>query len=352
MAKNKLNYKLINITALVFLVFICLLSINIWWGIVINCVTVLLPFIIAFAFAYVFNPLVNFFVDKGFNRKIVVLIVIITLLVFLGWLFAISLPMFYEQSIELIKKIVMAFNTMDTKYDFNLGPIQIEITEYLNEMIKQIGKVASNSTFSIIGKSVDFFGKFIVGFVGFIYFLADMEKIKLHAANGLKKIGKKYYNYVKLVDEEISNYVKGMVIYMFIKTIEYSLLFFLIGHPNWMILGLLVCVMTFVPYFGGLTVNIIAVVTAGVVSIKLAILTLLVCVICGLTDSYLVSPRIYGKTNRVNPLIIIMVVSVGGTIAGPVGVVIALPCFLFIRTTSNYFSKDIKKGMAVLKKTI
>ena len=352
MAKNKLNYRLINFTVLMFLLLICFLSFNIWWGIVINCVTVLLPFIIAFVFAYIFNPLVNYLVKKGINRKISVFLVVITLLLFLGWLFAISLPMFYEQSIELIKKIVMAFNTMNAKYDFNLGPIQIEITDYLNDMIKQIGKIASNSTFSIIGKSVSFFSKVIVGFVGFIYFLADMEKIKCNVTNGLKKIGKKYYSYVKLVDTEISNYLKGMGIYMVIKTIEYSLLFFLIGHPNWMILGLLVCVLTFVPYFGGLIANVIAVVTAGVVSIKLAIFTLLVCVICGLTDSYLVSPRIYGKTNRVNPLIIIMVVSVGGTVAGPIGVVIALPCFLFLRTTYNYFKKDLKKGMAMVKKTI
>ena len=352
MAKNKLNYKLINITALMFLIFICLISFNIWWRIVINCVTVLLPFIVAFVFAYIFNPLVNYFANKGFNRKIVVFILIIALLIFLGWLFAISLPMFFEQLIELITKIVKAFNTMNAKYDFNLGHIQIEITNHLNDMIKQIGKIASNSTFSIIGKSVGFFSKVIVGFVGFIYFLADMENIKYNVANGLKRVGKKYYNYVKLVDEEISNYLKGMGIYMVIKTIEYSLLFILIGHPNWMILGLLVCVLTFVPYFGGLIAGFIAVVTAGVVSIKLAIFTLLVCAICGLTDSYLVSPRIYGKINRVNPLIIIMVVSVGGTIAGTVGVVIALPCFLFIRTTYNYFRKDLKKGMAVLKKTI
>lgn len=64
MAKNKINSRLINITVLVFLMYICLLSFNIWWGIVTKCVTVLLPFIIAFAFAYVFNPLVNFLVKK------------------------------------------------------------------------------------------------------------------------------------------------------------------------------------------------------------------------------------------------------------------------------------------------
>ena len=60
MAKNKLNYKLINLTFLVILLFICLLSVNIWWRIVMNVVTVLLPFIVAFVFAYIFNPLVNF----------------------------------------------------------------------------------------------------------------------------------------------------------------------------------------------------------------------------------------------------------------------------------------------------
>ena len=352
MAKNKLNYKLINLTFLVILLFICLLSVNIWWRIVMNVVTVLLPFIVAFVFAYIFNPLVNFIEKKGINRNIGVFIVIIGVILILSWLFAISLPMVFEQLISLIKMIVNAFNTMDTKYNFNLGPIQIEITSYLNDLIKQIGKIASNSTVNIIGKSVSFVAKLIVGFVGFIYFLAGMESIKKNFAGMLKKIGKKWFDYFKLIDSEISNYLKGMGIYMIVKTIEYSLLFFLIGHPNWMILGLLICILTFVPFFGGITANIIAVITASVVSIKLAVLTGLICVIGGLTDSYLVSPRIYGKTNRVNSLITIMVISVGGTIAGPVGVVIALPCFLFIRTTYNFFKKDLKKVMAVLKKTI
>ena len=77
MAKNKLNYKLINLTFLVILLFICLLSVNIWWRIVMNVVTVLLPFIVAFVLAYIFNPLVNFIEKKGINRNIGVFIVII-----------------------------------------------------------------------------------------------------------------------------------------------------------------------------------------------------------------------------------------------------------------------------------
>lgn len=259
--------------------------------------------------------------------------------------------MVYEQLISLAKIIVTALNNFDAKYDFNFGPMQIQIMDTLNDLIKQVGKAASVSTVGIIGKSIGFFGKVIVGFVGFIYFLADMEKIKNNFAAFLKKIGKKWFDYFKLIDTEISNYLKGLEIYMLVKAIEYTLLFFLIGHPNWMILGLLVCVMTFVPYFGGLITNIIAVVTATVVSFELVVLTLLICVIGALTDSYIVSPKIYGKTNRVNPMIVIMVVSVGATVLGPVGVVAALPCFLLIRNTYNFFKKDIKKGLVIVKKT-
>ena len=67
---------------------------------------------------------------------------------------------------------------------------------------------------------------------------------------------------------------------------------------------------------------------------------------------YVISPKVYGKTNKVNPLITIMAVSVGGTLAGIKGIIIALPCFLLIRTTYHFFQKDLKKGMNIVKKTI
>ena len=230
--------------------------------------------------------------------------------------------------------------------------MKIQITDYLNDMLKELGTGASYFTFDIIGKSFGFFGKLIVGFVGFIYFLAGMEKIKKSFSKILLKIGKKWYNYFKLLDSEISNYLKGLEIFMVIQFIEYTLIFFLIGHPNWQILGILACITTVIPYFGGLITNFIGIITACAVSGKLFILTVIVTILFPSIDGYFISPRIYGKTNKVNPLITIMVVSVGGTILGPIGIVAALPCYLLVRTTYNYFSKDLKKGMDIVKKTI
>ena len=129
-------------------------------------------------------------------------------------------------------------------------------------------------------------------------------------------------------------------------------MFLITGHPSWLILGILACVTTVIPYFGGLITNLIALVLASVVSTRLVILTMLICLIFPQLDGYLISPKVYGKTNNVNPLITIMAVSVGGTLAGVVGIIVALPVYLLIRTTYRFFKKDLKKGMIIVKKTI
>ena len=40
------------------------------------------------------------------------------------------------------------------------------------------------------------------------------------------------------------------------------------------------------------------------------------------------------------------------SLAGMVGIVVALPCYLLIRTTYQFFKKDLKKGMNIVKETI
>ena len=47
-----------------------------------------------------------------------------------------------------------------------------------------------------------------------------------------------------------------------------------------------------------------------------------------------------------------MAVSVGGTLAGITGIIVALPVYLLIRTTYRFFRRDLKKGMVIVKETI
>ena len=272
-----------------------------------------------------------------------------------GRYLAIVVPLLYDQIILLGKNIIEVFDNFSTNFNLNIGSFEIKLTDYLNDIAKDLGTFASSTTMGILSSSINFTGKFIVGFVGFVYFLADMDKIRHGFREILSSISKRLVSYIKCMDVEISNYLKGLEIFMVIQLFEYSLLFLIIGHPNWLVLGILACVTTVIPYFGGLITNVIAIILATVISPKLLILTIATTVICLIfpqLDGYLISPKIYGKTNSVNPLITIMVVSVGGTLKGMVGIVVALPIYLLIRTTYNFFKKDLQKGMKAVKETI
>lgn len=352
MSSNKLNYRIINFTALLLLLYIGVSNIGVWWGILTKVISIMFPFIIGFALAYAFTPIVNWLQKKGLRKSFAVTVVVVGLVLITVGLVAVTLPVVYEQLSLLAKMILEVFDNVGDKFNINLGNFEIKVEDYLNDIVKSLGNLASATTIDVLSKSVDFFSKFIVSFVGFIYFLADMDKIREGAREILLSINKRSYEFCKCLDQEIGNYLKGLGIFMIIQLFEYSILFFIVGHPNWLILGILACLTTVIPYFGGLITNIIAIITASVVSTPLVIATIVICLIFPQLDGYLISPKVYGKTNNVNPLITIMVVSIGGTVAGMVGIVVALPCYLLIRTTYHFFKNDLKKGMNIVKETI
>ena len=169
-----------------------------------------------------------------------------------------------------------------------------------------------------------------------------MDKIRGLIKKVLKS-HKREYNYVKTIDHEMGNYLHGLAIFMVVQLFEYSILFKLVGHPNWLLLGLLACVTTVIPYFGGIITNIIAVVTASVISTRLFIATLLITLIFPNIDGYVISPHIYGKTNNINPILVIFTAGVCSSIFGIFGIMMGLPLYIIIRATWNFFHSDIKE---------
>ena len=348
MLKNKLNYRIINLAALMLLLYIGVTNISLWWGIFTGILSIIAPFVVGFAFAYALTPLVRF-LDKRLPRWLALLIVILGVVLLVVGLLAITLPLLYDQLTLLIKMLMEVFSNVSDKFDINIGSFEIQLTDYLNDILKSIGTVTSTTTFDILNKSLDLGGKIIVGFVGFVYFLIDMNKIRSSIKDLLKSISNRAFEYIKIMDREILNYLKGLEIFMVIQLFEYSILFLVIGHPNWLVLGVLACITTVIPYFGGLITNIIAIILASVVSPQLVIATTVICLIFPQLDGYLISPKVYGKTNNVNPLITIMAVSIGGTVAGITGIIIALPVYLLLRETYHFFKNDLKNGVSKMK---
>ena len=345
---NKINYRLVNTLLLMAIIYIIVETSGNWGGILLKIFNIIIPFLLAFVFAYILNPFVKKLEEKGIRRSLALVFVILIVLGLLIGLLWLIVPSIYEQLIAFSKTFSQVITDISGKFDLNLGEYQIAITDTLNELIKNLGNYISSGTIDILGKSVNFLTNAIIVFIVGIYLLIDMDKIREFIKKILKP-RKKEYNYLKTIDHEIGAYLHGLAIFMIVQLVEYALLFKIVGHPSWLLLGILACITTVIPYFGGIITNIIAVITASVVSTKLFIATLIITLIFPNIDGYVISPHIYGKTNNINPIFVIFTAGVCSSLFGIWGIMMGLPLYIIIRATWNFFHQDIKDYIEDIK---
>jgi predicted PurR-regulated permease PerM len=123
----------------------------------------------------------------------------------------------------------------------------------------------------------------------------------------------------------------------------------MIGHPNAILLGFLAGIANLIPYFGGIGCNIVAAITAFVVSPGLFVRTIIAFFLLSSVDSYVINPAVYGKTNSIHPLITIFAMFAGGAIFGIVGIFIAFPIAIIIVATYKFYKEDISDGIEKIK---
>ena len=177
-----------------------------------------------------------------------------------------------------------------------------------------------------------------------------MPKIRSKIKDFMQKKDKKKFQLIKNIDTEVYSYLKGLGIFMIIQFFEYTFLFLIIGHPNFLLIGVLACITTVIPYFGGIITNLIALVIASVVSPKVFILTLLITIIFPNIDGYVISPKIYGKTNELPAVLTVFVVFAGGALFGFTGIVIAVPLTIILMAIIKTYKPEIEKGFKKIKK--
>lgn len=349
MKKERINYQLLNLLLLMAIIYLVFKTSNYWGTFLVRIANISMPFLIAFGFAYILHPFVERLERKGVRRPLALLSVVLVVLLILVGLIWLTVPVVYDQLISFTKTVSQVINNFNGKFDVELGNFESTVLETLNELIKNFGNYISTGTIDILGKSVNFITNAMIIFFVSIYLLIDMKKIRAFVKKFLKRWNRKFFYYVKQLDVEIGNYLHGLSIFMVVQFIEYSILFRLVGHPDWLLLGLLACFTTVIPYFGGIITNVIAVVTATAISWKLCIATLIITLIFPNIDGYLISPHIYGKTNNVNPVLVIITMGFFSKFLGILGIVMGLPIYIILRCTWEYFDDDIKEKIQDVK---
>lgn len=349
---DKINYKLLNI--LIMIAIVCLLYFirGLWIGIVVNIFNVLAPFLLAFALAYVIYPLVRKLVDSGAPKWLAILTVCILGFGSLFLIIILTVPLLYEQILLFISNISMLLSDLSMKYELNFGGLQSSLAEFSSNIISNLGSSISDRAINVVNSSVNVITTGIVVVCAAIYFLIDMNKIRDGVKKYLNRKSRRTCLFLMKLDDELTKYIGGLGKNILIQVVEYTLAFAIIGHPNYLILGIISGLSAIIPWFGGFLVAVISLLVSSVISTKLFLLTVAICIVCPILDGNVIGPKVYGKTNKLHPLLVIFAVSAGGALGGFWGIVLSLPIAIVIKTTYNFYQKDIDRRIKFIKKKV
>ena len=348
MIKKELDYKLINFVLIALLVFLIQQTASLWIGFVRSVFSVILPFFFAFVIAYVLDPIVRFLKSKDIRHSLSVFIVLLAAFSLLGIIFGLVIPLLLSQVTSLLNNVMDFIKNLTTTFDF--GPLQGEINEGARNITRNIGNYLSDGAFVAIGQSFGLVTSFIVTLASAAYFLADFDRIRQGIKKYLLSKGVRKYEYIKQLDIQLKKYLTGLSKVMVIAYFEYTIAFLIIGHPYAFLLGFLAAPANLIPYFGGFANNVLANVTAFAISPQLGIRTLITSLILVSLDGYVINPTVYGKSNKIHPVVVIFSVFAGGSLFGTIGILLGLPIAIIILTSYGYFKVDIERKLSSMKK--
>lgn len=337
MLKNKLNYRLINIALICVIIYLVYKSRNLWLIIFRTINKIFLPFIFAFFIAYIFYPLLNYLKNKKIPKSLALFMIILLVLGSIVVISVMLFPTLFNQIVSLINYIITFVNQISFKYNIDL----LDLEKYLYEIVKYLGEYLSNGAISLINNSINYITQTLVISTLSIYCLNDMDKIRNKLKKLLIKKSDRNFIFFKEVDIEMRKYFLAFFKIMIISFFEYTIIYMIIGHPNAIILGILVAILGIIPYIGGIITNIIAGITAFTIGGDLFIKTLISFMILSVIDGYVINPLVYGKSNKIHPLIIIFACLTGGILGGILGMIISLPITIICFTVIKFYKNDL-----------
>jgi predicted PurR-regulated permease PerM len=143
-----------------------------------------------------------------------------------------------------------------------------------------------------------------------------------------------------LIDAKLGAFVRGqLVLIAFVGTLL-SLIFWAIGLPFWLLLGIFAGIVEIVPVIGPLAAGVIAIGVGLTVSVGIALTAGLAVLGVRLLEDYVVVPKVLGHAVGVSPLVVLVSVTAIGLLLGGIYVLLAVPIAAVLVTLVDVVVRD------------
>ncbi|HTR31321.1 MAG TPA: AI-2E family transporter [Puia sp.] len=293
--------------------------------------SILAPLLFALLFAVLLLPLANFMEHKlRFPRSMASLLsVVILILVTAGVLYIVGAQ---------ISSLADDWPQFKQQVQGSFNDLQTWISHKFHIRIKQQMTYVNNATSKLLESGGSVLGDVFVSFSSFIlfqvfvmidtFFLLYYRRLIIRFLVSVFRDDNSVvvYDIIAQVQSRIRQYILGLLLEMVIVATASCLALWILGVQYAVLLGLLIGLFNLIPYIGIASALVLSTLvtfaTAGTAKLLLVIGTILG---IHLIDSNILLPLIVGSKVRINALITVLGVIIGGSLWGISGTFLAIP---------------------------
>jgi predicted PurR-regulated permease PerM len=299
--------------------------------------SILAPLIFALLSAVLLLPLANFLEHKlRFPRSLASLLsVVILVLGLAGLLYVVS---------EQVTSLADDWPQFKQQVLGSVNDLQVWISKKFHIRIKQQMTYVNNATSKLLESGGSVLGDVFVSFSSLVLFLVFILidtffllyyrrlLVRFLVSVFRDENSNVVYDIIAQIQSRIRQYIMGLLLEMVIVATASCLALWILGVQYAILLGLLIGLFNLVPYIGIASALVLSTLvtfaTAGTAKLLLVIGTILG---IHLVDSNILLPVIVGSKVRINALITVLGVIIGGSVWGISGTFLAIPVIAILK---------------------
>jgi predicted PurR-regulated permease PerM len=338
-------------------------------GIIIICALIymlrdpLLPFFIGFIIAYLLLPLVDWmdkrlpFQGRGheIQRIIIILITFLVILALVVLLLSLLLPSFISSFSHLLMNaptlISNGLNTLGVWMESIVQTLTPDQQKPAHDIINNIGESIGNWLQSALLSGLQFIPStlnFVIGLLTLpfflILFLANIHNLdKGFYALFSTEIAYHVHNFFEILDKIFGRYIRAQVILAIVMGSLVYISLLLIGIEMAPSLAFIAGILQLIPVIGGALAAIIGIIITLAIAPSLFIWVLIAYLVINLVIGSVLIAKIQGHAVDIDASIVIILIIIGGYLAGIVGMILILPAVAIAFGLYKYALKEMER---------
>lgn len=285
---------------------------------------ILFALLIGFILMSALRPLVSFLTKKRLPRPLAVGVVYVLFITVVATLFLLIIPPIVQETGNLVVSLPPLLSEIYPRISIN------DFSQYLpdatNNIVGFVSGVFSNAFFVV---TTLFFS---------LYFLLDENLLENIAPRFLSKEKSDTINKVlQKAEKRMSSWFWGQLSLMIIVGVATYAGLSILGVKYALPLAVFAGLLEVVPNIGPILSAIPAILIASTSSVFSGVSTLALYIIVQQLENSVIVPYIMKKAVGLSPIVTLTTLLVGGKIGGVVGVILAIPLYLFIETVVHEY---------------